>query len=101
MYFILALIKYDGAYSIHGLWPHNGNYCSNKKFDMDKIGSLLPRLHRHWYSNYGKDETFWKHEYEKHGTCSGLSEYDYFEKALDCFEKAMHAEKVSLRMRFD
>lgn len=29
----------------------------------------------------------WEHEWRKHGTCSGLGQYDYFNLALDCVLK--------------
>jgi ribonuclease T2 len=27
-------------------------------------------------------DSFWEHEWDKHGTCSGLSQYDYFQQAI-------------------
>ena len=27
--------------------------------------------------------SFWQHEWEKHGTCSGLTQYDYFQDTIN------------------
>uniref|UniRef100_A0A7I5ECN9 Ribonuclease T(2) n=1 Tax=Haemonchus contortus TaxID=6289 RepID=A0A7I5ECN9_HAECO len=66
-------------WSIHGLWPNfkNGSYpqfCdgSPRKFDSDLIKSIEGRLLRMWPNLYPAKtaHSFWKHEWEKHGTCS-------------------------------
>lgn len=93
MYFILALFPHKKhTYSIHGLWPQYSkdswpDYCSNVPFKMDKIVDLLPELKEYWWSYDGKNEHFWKHEFEKHGTCSNMNEHQYFRTALDCYYK--------------
>ncbi|XP_031101340.1 extracellular ribonuclease LE-like [Ipomoea triloba] len=79
-------------FSIHGLWPTllNGTwpeYCNpNTLHDESKISDLIERLQSEWptiscpSSNGSK---FWKHEWEKHGTCSILDQYAYFESTLN------------------
>nr|GMD13486.1 Extracellular ribonuclease LE [Ipomoea batatas] len=79
-------------FSIHGLWPTllNGTwpeYCNpNTLYDESKISDLIERLQSEWptiscpSSNGSK---FWKHEWEKHGTCSVLDQYAYFESTLN------------------
>ena len=93
-FYYLSLIEDNGKWHIHGLWPQydSKNYPSfcNRDivFDIKKIESLLARLDEEWYSDKGKNEDFWKHEWLKHGTCmfNSCNEYDYFKKALDLFE---------------
>jgi ribonuclease T2 len=62
-------------FTLHGLWPErsDGTYpqtCSNQKYDPSAVSSILPRLEKFWVSLNGPSQTFWAHEYEKHGTCA-------------------------------
>ena len=61
-------------------------YCTDAKFDVAALpGSLRPLLAEFWPTLYpGKNEDFWKHEYEKHGTCySPRNQTAFFTSALD------------------
>ncbi|VDM57482.1 unnamed protein product [Angiostrongylus costaricensis] len=71
----------DGSpdWSIHGLWPNykNGSYpqfCDGvpKKFDGKLIEPIERRLSKAWPNLYPTKSarSLWKHEWEKHGTCS-------------------------------
>ncbi|XP_020591938.1 ribonuclease 1-like [Phalaenopsis equestris] len=84
---------------IHGLWPNNkdGSYPSNcdpnTPFDSSQISDLSSSMATEWPSlacpsNNG--ESFWAHEWAKHGTCaeSVLNEHDYFHAALSLKDKA-------------
>lgn len=58
---------------VHGLWPQNNDdtwpqFCSNRSHETDLHGSLdlTPDLH------------LLQHEWDKHGTCTGLSGAEYF-----------------------
>ncbi len=96
-YYYLSLLKSgdtDFPFSIHGLWPQYSDgrpgwpqYCG-ATFDAKALAPILPQLHANWHSSRGPDEAFWKHEWERHGSCSGMSEIDYFRTALRCFEAA-------------
>ncbi|KAE9417877.1 hypothetical protein Angca_002598 [Angiostrongylus cantonensis] len=66
-------------WSIHGLWPNykNGSYpqfCDGipKKFDGKLIEPIERRLSKVWPNLYPTKSarSLWKHEWEKHGTCS-------------------------------
>ena len=95
-FYYLSLIEDNGKWHIHGLWPQYDNYnypsfCNRTiDFDIKKIETLLDKLNKEWYSDKGKNEEFWKHEWLKHGTCmfNTCNEYDYFKKALDLFENS-------------
>jgi len=82
---------WDGL-TIHGLWPNNddGSYpqnCSSEQFDLSVLQPIRDELEQQWpnikalpnSTSYGD---FWEHEWSKHGTCTGLSQLDYFSHAL-------------------
>nr|GMD15173.1 intracellular ribonuclease LX-like [Ipomoea batatas] len=84
-------------FSIHGLWP---NYLSGKwpqncdrqsSLDQSLVSDLISRMEKDWPSlacPSSDGVRFWSHEWEKHGTCSGLKQHDYFQKALQFKTKA-------------
>ncbi|GMF28567.1 unnamed protein product [Phytophthora lilii] len=81
--------------TLHGLWPELAgsappSLCSGEAFDADKIERELgiDTLHRYWpdvkYSEASPQYAdFWKHEWTRHGTCSGLPQVDYFTHAIN------------------
>ncbi|PWA78091.1 intracellular ribonuclease LX [Artemisia annua] len=91
-------------FSIHGLWPNyvDGTYPSNcdssNPFDDSKVSNLESVLEKEWPTlacPSGDGLKFWRHEWEKHGTCaeSIFDESGYFEAALSLKKKAnlLHA----------
>ena len=82
---------YKNNFTIHGLWPNFKNssssydgYCTNEPFDIEVIKKIgIDKMNTYWPSTDGPNEEFWKHEWEKHGTCSGLSQIDYFNTILN------------------
>ncbi|XP_065661779.1 ribonuclease Oy [Hydra vulgaris] len=87
------------GWTIHGLWPsvEKGEqpfFCEPWKFDEDKVKDLEGNLELYWPNIFVETtpQSFWKHEYEKHGTCASSvkgfeTEHDYFQKALELREK--------------
>jgi len=80
------------SFLIHGLWVDyaSGGYpsfCKDIPFDINKIKDILPDLQKNWASCQGKSESFWEHEWLKHGTCFDppTTEYKYFCDALNIF----------------
>uniref|UniRef100_M4DJN0 2-oxoglutarate-dependent dioxygenase DAO n=1 Tax=Brassica campestris TaxID=3711 RepID=M4DJN0_BRACM len=86
-------------FGIHGLWPNykDGTYPSNcnpdSEFDKSQITDLVSSLKKTWPtlacpSNEGFK--FWKHEWEKHGTCSEsvMDQHEYFENSLKLRDRA-------------
>lgn len=56
-----------------------------------QVSDLISRMERDWPSlacPSSDGVRFWSHEWEKHGTCSGLNQHDYFQKALQFKTKA-------------
>jgi len=93
--YYFALFESEGLepFSIHGLWPqydrnHWPQFCTHNTFDFNRLEpDIIERLHQHWHSSRGKDRNFWKHEWQRHGTCTGMTENEYFQKALWCFDQ--------------
>ncbi|KAI4722679.1 ribonuclease T2 [Aureobasidium sp. EXF-10727] len=70
------------SWTIHGLWPDNcdGSYeatCDSSRaytdigcILLDKgHGDILSYMETYWKDYQGDDESFWEHEWSKHGTC--------------------------------
>jgi len=98
-FYYLSLIKETEGWSIHGLWPqYNKNqypsFCREVNFDIKKLEPILKDLNEKWYSEDNKNENFWKHEWEKHGSCmfTELNELEYFEKTLELFDTALQID---------
>ena len=99
-FYYLALFRESRTtWSIHGLWPqtdvHNyPTYCKKVEFDADKLAPILDKLEQYWYSEGHTlilDEKFWKHEWEKHGSCvyTNMTEFEYFKNTIELYELAL------------
>ncbi|MEJ1275460.1 ribonuclease T2B [Cricetulus griseus] len=83
-------------WTIHGLWPDRAEDCNQSwHFNLDEIKDLLRDMKIYWpdvihpSSNRSR---FWKHEWDKHGTCAAQvdalnSEKKYFGKSLDLYKQ--------------
>lgn len=106
-FYYLSLIHSEDKWHIHGLWPQYSEtsypkFCKNIPFNITNLEHIIDQLHENWYSTCTKDEQFWKHEWDKHGTCMfnfnqkefGKYELNYFSKALYLFDKAKKLNKI-------
>ncbi|VDL71853.1 unnamed protein product [Nippostrongylus brasiliensis] len=93
-------------WSIHGLWPNfkNGSYpqfCDGDpmKFDEDLIKPIEQRLLKMWTNLYPSKtaRSFWKHEWEKHGTCA-QSHGNLSSELLYFSVEALKGTKISPRV---
>lgn len=86
-------------WTIHGIWPNkNGtmdpSFCNDTaQFDLSAISSLKQQMLTKWLEvqKGSKPGDFWKHEWEKHGTCAMKlpnmnSELKYFRKGLEFYD---------------
>lgn len=78
---------------IHGLWPQysSGGYpsdCTSEPFDETVINEIGLEDMNHYWPNVKSEPTdadydsFWQHEWTKHGTCSPFRQLDYFNTTL-------------------
>ncbi|KAI2471957.1 ribonuclease M [Annulohypoxylon bovei var. microspora] len=81
----------DDSWTIHGLWPDHcdGTYdstCDSKRAytNISAIlkgfgdDDLLTYMETYWLPNDGTGESFWEHEWGKHGTCVSTLEPSCF-----------------------
>ncbi|KAI9875205.1 MAG: ribonuclease T2-like [Pleopsidium flavum] len=99
-------------WTVHGLWPDHcdGTYDANcdparQYTNISAIiasygkTDLLDYMNTYWKDYAGNDESFWEHEWGKHGTCistldpncyTGYTEQeevvDFFQKTVDLFK---------------
>lgn len=86
--------------TIHGLWPQFSSggypqYCGSDeeaRLDLTVIARLAPRLAASWPDDKNTEPQnplhtveFYAHEWAKHGTCTNLTQLEYFTAALDTF----------------
>ncbi len=68
-----------------GTYPSS---CTDEQLDISLLQTLRDSLSNKWpnikalSSSSPEHDAFWAHEWSKHGTCSGLSQLDYFSSAL-------------------
>ena len=101
------------SWTIHGLWPDHcdgtyDQYCdpSREYTNISSIISaagatdLLSYMNTYWKDYQGKDESFWEHEWNKHGTCistykpSCYTDYQPQEEVVDFFQKTVDLFKT-------
>lgn len=91
------LDSWNKYFTIHGLWPQysTGGYPANctpeplNTTAIDEVG--FNTMVTYWpNAQYATTDpnyySFWDHEWTKHGTCTGLSQVDYFQGALDLLQ---------------
>jgi len=113
--FLFLLLKISGpsnSWTIHGLWPdhcdgtYDANCDSSRAYTnitqiLQSFGKtdLLSYMNQYWLDENGDNESFWEHEWGKHGTCistlkpSCYTSYtptqevpDFFQKTVDLFK---------------
>jgi len=93
-FYYLSLIYETNKWSIHGLWPQYNKdsypqFCKKVSFDPKLLDPIEPELDKYWHSDRGSDDDFWKHEWEKHGSCffTKIDEFGYFNTTLKLFKE--------------
>ncbi|KAG9415150.1 hypothetical protein AC1031_008575 [Aphanomyces cochlioides] len=90
---------WESHFTIHGLWPelekgpHPG-FCTKEVFDSDNVRKSIGDgvLLQYWPNvkvavNTSLYDSFWDHEWKRHGTCSGLDQVTFFKSAIDKIQK--------------
>ena len=85
-------------FTLHGLWPQYittgyPSYCTTESYNSsipDAIG--FDTMIQFWpdvkYDTTSSSyDSFWEHEWTKHGTCSTLTQYNYFNDAIQLIER--------------
>ncbi|GAA5960335.1 hypothetical protein JCM21900_006533 [Sporobolomyces salmonicolor] len=99
----------DDTWTVHGLWPDNCDGTYQEYCDPDRqytdIAEILANyggqdvldyMNVYWKDDQGDDNSFWAHEWGKHGTCiSTLNTtcygrtYTQYEEVVDYFDRAV------------
>jgi ribonuclease T2 len=59
----------DDSWTLHGLWPDNCDGTYEANCDPKRAYETLSIMQKYWKDYKGDDESFWEHEWSKHGTC--------------------------------
>ncbi|XP_033225751.1 ribonuclease Oy-like [Belonocnema kinseyi] len=100
----------EEKWTIHGIWPSQYHKftpadCNpSLSFDPSLLENIKEELNTKWIfvDNKTHPELFWKHEWDKHGTCSTdidcvSTQQKYFEKGLDLFNNENYNAKNILK----
>jgi len=86
-------------WTVHGIWPSKYHkmgpfHCNHVKFNEGILEPILEELNIRWTNVRAKtpEDQFWKHEWDKHGTCamqleSMSNELKFFSKGLELNQK--------------
>ncbi|XP_018311058.1 ribonuclease Oy [Mycetomoellerius zeteki] len=86
-------------WTIHGIWPTKYNttgpqFCNRLPFDSKAIAPIEGELKENWIDiqKGSKPYSFWRHEWDKHGTCAISvkdlnNEFKYFQTALKLLDE--------------
>ncbi|XP_062980526.1 ribonuclease T2 isoform X2 [Elgaria multicarinata webbii] len=81
-------------WTIHGLWPDKTEDCNKTwHFNISELQDIMGDMKQFWPDVLHPNHTsFWKHEWDKHGTCAATletlnSQKKYFSKALEFYKK--------------
>ena len=96
---------WQNNFTLHGLWPQYDttgypSYCSTESFDPNIPIQIGWTTMTTYYPDVKYEETdtdydsFWEHEWDKHGTCSELSQYDYFQQAITLVEQSFTTPEI-------
>lgn len=90
-----CLLPKRDEWTIHGIWPTKYNtigpeYCNKSlPFNASALAPLESKLKENWIDiqNGSQPYSFWKHEWNKHGTCAVVikelnTEFKYFQEGL-------------------
>lgn len=78
------------TWTLHGLWPEWSQGCGGPDFDAGQISSIRSQMDGDWLTcpeYHSTNEIFWAHEWSKHGSCSSMSEIDYFQAGLQLYKQ--------------
>lgn len=95
-----CLLPKHEEWTIHGIWPSkfhttSPQFCNKSlEFNSSALAPIENVLKERWFDIHkgSKPYSFWKHEWDKHGTCAVTvkalnNEFNYFQGALKLFEK--------------
>lgn len=97
--------RFDAThFTLHGLWPQSGAYCgvsrTDKTYDTSNRWNKLPEvsLSNPTRAQLNRDmpgtaSYLERHEWIKHGTCSGYSQQEYFASSLSLLN-GVHATNL-------
>ncbi len=85
----ILTFKYDNRlnrYMIHGLWLDNVTHCDGEYVIPDDKNNFIKN---NWYDRNvnAKENTLFKYEYIKHGTCFGVTTNEYADLVKDLYDK--------------
>ncbi|KAH9256017.1 hypothetical protein BASA81_005793 [Batrachochytrium salamandrivorans] len=101
---------HNDAFTLHGLWPSREvdpttypHDCTVAKYEPITDSKLLTSMQEHWpsFKLGGTNDEFWKHEWEKHGTCMVLpNQATYFTKTLNNRQEFVTKYQAQLLAKF-
>lgn len=107
------------SWTVHGLWPDHCDGTFDANCDASRAytnitqilqaagdTSTLSYMQTYWKDYQGNDESFWEHEWSKHGTCistlnpSCYTNYSPQEEVVDFFDKTVSLFKTLNSYKF-